>query len=106
MADLSQRRSWPNTLSIVLGAHGTSCHSLEELSHSVGLGDGHGSSSTFGRSIARMAGFELAEVLGPTRLTVKTVVPWLTPSQIARLHPGLQMRHRHYVKTHPATYPY
>jgi hypothetical protein len=93
-------------LAVVLGVHGSSCLSLEELSHRFGLGNSHGRNSAFAHSIARLAGFELAEVLSPTRLAIKTTVPWLTPSQIARLHPGLQMRHRHYVKTHPAAYPY
>jgi hypothetical protein len=93
-------------LSLVVEARGSSFLSLEELAHSIGLANGHGRSSAFARSIARLVGFELAEVLGPTRLAVKTTVPWLTPSQIARLQPGLQMRHGHYVKTHPAIYPY
>jgi hypothetical protein len=93
-------------LSLVIEAHGSSCLSLEELAHSIGLGNGHGRSSAFARSVARLVGFELADVLGPTRLTVKTTVPWLTPSQIARLHPSLQSRHDHYVKTHPVPYPY
>jgi hypothetical protein len=78
--------------------------SLKELPHLFGLGSGYGPNSLFGRSITRLVAFEMAELDGPSSVLVKTVVPWLTSSQVARLHPWLQIRHGYWTKNFRHSY--
>jgi hypothetical protein len=72
--------------------------SLKELPHRFGLGSGYGRNSLFGRSMSRLIAFEMAELQSPSTVLIKTVVPWLTESQVAHLHPWLQIQHRYWVK--------
>ena len=91
---------------VALSREGSFSTSLAELPHRFGLGSGHGPNSLFGRSIARLIAFELAQLSGRKTLMIKTVLPSLTDAQVARLHPTLQFRHRRWVDQHPTVSPY
>jgi hypothetical protein len=93
-------------LGVSLWRDGTFSVSLTELPHRFGLGSSSGPNSLLGRSMARLIAFELAELSGRKTLMIKTVLPWLTDAQVARLHPALQFRHRRWVDQHPTVSPY
>jgi hypothetical protein len=78
-------------------AGGTYDVPVELLPRLFGLGNGNGRHSLFGRSIARLVSFEMAEIGEPTTLLVRTVAPWLSAGQVARLHPTLRGRHDHWL---------
>ncbi len=63
---------------------------LAETSRSLGLGERVGRNSSFVRTIARTVEFELARLVGPTRLAVRTVLPPLPRRYAVRLPEGLR----------------
>ena len=73
---------------VALWRDGSFSTSLAELPHRFGLGSGHGPNSLFGRSIARLIAFELAELSGHKTLMIKTVLPWLPSCGMPALAAG------------------
>lgn len=80
-------------------AHGALAHpagwttSLEELAALVGLGSPRGSQSGIARALRRLARFGI--VRGPNGLlVVRCRLPFISPGQLARLHPAVQATHR------------
>lgn len=58
---------------------------LAETSRSLGLGERLGRNSTFLRTISRTIEFELARLVAPARLAVRTVLPPLPRRYVVRL---------------------
>ena len=66
---------------------------LSETAQRLGLGQGHGRSSAFIRSIGRLVHFKFAELHDTTTLAVRMRVPPLTRAQQRRLPELLQRAH-------------
>lgn len=68
---------------------------VRELSSMIGLGHSHGRKGVMWRTLDRLERFKLAEITGPSDITIFTEVPPLSPTQLGRV--PTWTRDRHYV---------
>lgn len=66
---------------------------LADTGRALGLGEGTGRSSTVIRTIERCCQFGAAQLLGASKLAVRTHLPPLSPRQVARLPESVQAAH-------------
>ena len=67
--------------------------SLEELSAVVGLGSPRGNQSGIARALRRLHRFAIVREVGTDLLVVRCRLPFISPGQLDRVHPVIQLAH-------------